>query len=134
VLEGYGYRKHIRHIRSFGKLTSESMTLIGGEMIRILEEVLPSRFGGTALDYQIVEEEDSDGMTRLNLLVSPDVPLDDESRVLDVVMRELQRGTDAADMAAAVWSQAGTLRVKRQRPVVTARGKLLPLHILRQPG
>jgi hypothetical protein len=30
-----------------------------------------------------------------------------------------------------VWQRAETLRIERREPVVTARGKLLPLHIER---
>jgi hypothetical protein len=40
-----------------------------------------------------------------------------------------------AGRAQAIWAQAGTLRVKRQEPVWTGRGKLMPLHLERQrPG
>ena len=70
-LERYGYTEHISRIRSYSKLTGEGVTLVGSEMLRILEEVLPSRFGGSPLDYQLLEEEDEQGFTRLHLLVSP---------------------------------------------------------------
>jgi len=49
-LESYGYTEHLRQIRSFRKLTGEGVTLVGSEMLRILEEVLPARFGGSPLD------------------------------------------------------------------------------------
>jgi hypothetical protein len=38
---------------------SAGVTLIGNELLRILEEVLPARFGGTPLDYQMMEQEDA---------------------------------------------------------------------------
>ena len=56
-------------------MTGEGMTLIGTDMVRILEEDLPRRFGGSPLDYQLMEEEDERGFTRLSLVVSPDVVL-----------------------------------------------------------
>jgi len=56
-LEGLGYRRHIRKIRSFGKLTGEGVTLVGSEMVRIMEEVLPQRFGGGPQDFQLLEED-----------------------------------------------------------------------------
>lgn len=131
-LENVGYDEHIREVRSFSKLTGEGVTLIGGEMIQILEEVLPARFGGTALDYQLLEEEDEQGFTRLSLVVSPRVRVDDDRAFVQVVLEELARRSMAADLARAIWSQAGTLRVERKEPIWTARGKLMPLHSSRR--
>ena len=128
-LESYGFTEHLRHIRSFRKLTGEGVTLVGSEMINILEEVLPARFGGSPLDYQLLEEEDKDGFTRLSLLVSPRVEIADETEVIEVVLEALGQGSVGADLARAIWSQAGTLRVKRMEPIWTARGKLMPLHV-----
>jgi hypothetical protein len=125
-LEKYGLTDHLRHIRSFGKLTSEGVTLVGSEMVRILEEVLPARFGGSPLDYQLIEEEDDKGLTRINLVISPKIVIADEATVIKAVHEALARSSVAADLAQAHWSQAETFRVKRMEPVWTARGKLMP--------
>jgi hypothetical protein len=130
-LETYGYTTHLRHIRSYSKLTGEGATLIGTEMVRILEEVLPARFGGSPLDYQIMEAEDEQGFTRLYLLVSPRVAIVDESLVIQVVLDALSQSSPMADAARTIWQHASTLRVKRMEPTWTSRGKLLPLHIQR---
>jgi hypothetical protein len=127
-LEALGLRVHLREIRSYGKLTGEGVTLVGSEMVRILEEVLPARFGGSPLDYQLAEEEDENGFTRLTLLVSPRLELDDPGAPRDVVLASLARAGVAADMARAFWQQAGTLRVRRAEPHTSARGKQLPLY------
>jgi phenylacetate-coenzyme A ligase PaaK-like adenylate-forming protein len=129
LLESYGYTEHILHIRSFRKLTGEGVTLVGSEMIRILEEVLPARFGGSPLDYQLLEEEDENGFTRISLLVSPKVQIVDESKVIEVILEAMEHSSVAADLARAIWSQGNTLRVKREEPIWTARGKLMPLHL-----
>ena len=128
-LEGLGFTEHIREIRSFRKLTGEGVTLVGSEMVRVLEEVLPARFGGSPLDYQLLEEEDEQGFTRVSLLVDPGIDIADEAAVIDVVYESLRRSSVGADDARTIWSQAGTLRVKRMKPVWTARGKLMPLHL-----
>ena len=125
LLEQYGFTDHLREIRSFRKLTGEGVTLVGGDMERILDEVLPARFGGSPLDYQFIEEEDGNGFTRLTLAVSPKVQIADEAAVVDVVLRALP-----GDNVRALWEQAKTLRVKRMEPVSTSRGKILPLHLL----
>jgi hypothetical protein len=131
-LEAFGFTEHLRHVRSYRKLTGEGVTLVGGEMIHILEEVLPDRFGGSPLDYQLLEEEDEQGFTRLNLLVSPKIEIPDEAAVIETVMEALKESSAAADLARAFWSQAETLRVKRIEPIWTARGKLMPLHVARR--
>ena len=77
-LECYGYTEHLREIRSFRKLTGEGVALVGSDMVRILEEVLPGRLGGSPLDYHLMEEEDADGFTRLSLVVSPRIEIADE--------------------------------------------------------
>jgi hypothetical protein len=132
-LEAYGFTEHLRHVRSFHKLTVEGVTLVGSEMVHIIEEVLPARFGGTPLDYQLLEEEDEQGFTRLSLLVSPSVGMVDENAVIETILEALNQSSVAADLARANWAQAKTFRVKRQQPVWTARGKLNPLHLARSP-
>jgi hypothetical protein len=130
-LEAIGFTEHLRDIRSFRKLTGEGVTLIGSEMVHILEEVLPARFGGSPLDYQLIEEEIEDGFTRLSIIVSPEIRIADENAVIQTVLDALGRRGPSADLARALWSQANTLRVKRMEPVWTAKGKLMPLHLMR---
>jgi hypothetical protein len=128
-LGSYGYSTHLRQIRSYSKLTGEGVTLIGTEILRILEEVLPARFGGSPLDYQMMEGEDEQGFTRLYVVVGPRVEIADESTVVEVMLNSLRKSSPMADAARTVWQQARTIQVKRMEPVWTGRGKLMPLHI-----
>jgi hypothetical protein len=128
-LETLGYTTHLSDIHSYRKLTGEGVTLVGSEMIHILENVLPARFGGSPLDYQLLEQEDARGLTRLYLTISPRVTLASEQDVIDCVMDALRSSSASADIARSVWQHAGTLQVRRAEPVWTARGKLMPLHI-----
>jgi hypothetical protein len=132
ALEAYGFDRVLRHIRSFGKLTAEGVTLVGSEMEHILESVLPARFGGTPIDYQLMEEEDGAGLTRIVVIVSPRVGMIDESAVIETILGVLRDGSLGTAVGAALVSAAGTLRVRRAEPIVTARGKLLPLHLARR--
>jgi hypothetical protein len=135
VFEQVGLDVHIREIRSYTKLVGEGVTLVGNEMVRILEEFLPARFGGSPLDYQILEEEDENHLTRVFLIVSPRVSIPDEQVVVDALHEALDKSSASAGVASAVWRQAGSIRVRRAEPVWTARGKLMPLHISRYaPG
>jgi hypothetical protein len=129
--EQLGFTRHIRHIRSFRKLTGEGMTLIGSDMERILDKVLPARFGGTAQDYQLWEEELPSGFTQRSIVISPHLDIPREQDVVRAVLDELGRGDAAADLARAFMDHGNSLAVKRARPVWTNRGKLMPLHLVR---
>jgi hypothetical protein len=118
-----GLTVHLRDIRSYGKLVTEGVALVGSDMIRILEEEVPRRFGGSALDYQLVEEEDDRGFTRLTMIVSPRLGAVDEAALLEAVMGALRQGSVASDVARAFWETAGTFRVRREEPFVSRRGK-----------
>ena len=130
-LEQCGFKEHLMGVQSFRKLTGEGVTLIGSEMEEILESVLPARLGGNSLNYQLLEEEDSQGFTRLKLLVSPQVHIADENQIEKVFMEALGRSSVAAHLAKEIWTQAGTVRVERREPMVTARGKQMLLHVNR---
>jgi hypothetical protein len=125
--EALGFPEHLREIRSFRKLTGEGVTLVGSDLERILDTFLPARYGGSALDYQFAEEEDESGFTRLVLRVSPTIALGSESDAIDMVLQALDRANAGNAIARAVWRDAGTLRIRREQPVMTGRGKLLPL-------
>lgn len=117
-----GLTTHLRSMRSFGKLVGEGVSLLRSEMSHVLEEVLPGRFGGSPLDYQL-EETDEDGYTRLTLVVSPRVQIADDAEVTRTVLQALREIGVAADVARAFWQQGETFRVRRGEPYTTARGK-----------
>ncbi len=137
LLGDVGYDTHIREIYSFKKLTGEGVSLIGNDLIRILEEVLPQRFGGSSLDYQIVEEEEDEGLesvTKVSLIIDPRVEITDEQEVIDVLVEELEKTDKPSAMGGNIWAQLGTIRVKRMTPITTGgpRAKLLPLYVSRR--
>jgi hypothetical protein len=128
-LEKLGLNHHLYNIRGFDKLTGEGMTFIGTEFLKIIEEVLPAKFGGASTDYQMVEEEDENGLTHMSMLVNPTLGTINESDMINTILTEISKGTDSQRMMANILSQAKTLRIKRQPPFTTASGKLMPLHI-----
>lgn len=123
-----GMPDHISDIRGFDKLTGEGMTFVGSELVRLIDHVLPSKYGGSSNDYQILEEEEN-GQTHLSILVAPEVGKIDEDDVILTVLDELGKKSDTKRMMTNIWSQAGTLKVKRIQPFTTPRGKLFPLYI-----
>jgi hypothetical protein len=121
-LEDLGLRTHLTEIRSHGRLTGEGVTLVGADMVRVLEEVLPQRFNASPLDFQVVEEEDEAALTRVVLVASPRVDATDEA-LRAAALEALSRTGGSAALAQAIWREADTLRVRREEPYVTARGK-----------
>ncbi len=126
-----GLTQHLNRIRSYEKFTSEGMNYFYGDLFEIFEKTLPAEFGGGPGDYQLVEEEDDRGQTRLTLRIHPDVPNLNEDALLRRLHEELAKGSRANEFGAKVWQDAGTLRVRREVPYASARGKILPLHISR---
>lgn len=126
-----GLTQHLYRIRSYEKFTSEGMNYFYGDLFEIFEKTLPAEFGGGPGDYQLVEEEDDRGQTRLTLRIHPDVPNLNEDALLRRLHEELAKGSRANEFGAKVWQDAGTLRVRREVPYASARGKILPLHIAR---
>jgi len=125
-LETAGFSDHIRQVRSARKLTGEGITLVGSDLLRVMEEVLPARFGGSPLDYQLVEEEDANGFTRMILLVSPELQIADEGEPVRILLEALGKGELRADVARSLLAAAGSVRVRREKPVANSRGKLPP--------
>jgi hypothetical protein len=123
-----GFTTLIRDIHSFGKMTGYGVTLVGTGIVRILEEVLPRRFGGCATDYQLVEWDGRD-QTRVTLRVGHRVPVSSLAAVRDCFLREL-RAFNSGQLASRIWRDAQAIEVVHEDPVATARGKILPLHLL----
>jgi hypothetical protein len=124
-----GFRQHLHTIRSYEKLTSEGMHFVGTELLRLLEDVLPQRFGGAATDYQLLEEEVG-GLSKVSLVVSPSVGEIDEAHVIRTALQTLGSARGGADLMAGFWGHAETLRVIRREPYATRGAKVLPLHVV----
>lgn len=128
--ERIGFHEHLSTIRSFDKFTSAGMNVTASSLLHIVEEVLPSSFGGTLLDYQLREEEEEDGVPHITVVIDPAVGPVDEYAVVDAIFSELLRHGKRGALEQT-WRNTRTLRVARESPHVTARGKLLPLHVKR---
>jgi hypothetical protein len=92
--------------------------------VRVLEEVLPGRFGGSPTDYQIVESPAGDGMPRITLLVHPRLGPLDERSLADAFLASLAPGDGGEHLMGVVWRQGDVLRVDRRPPIATSTGKI----------
>lgn len=127
-LEELGWEMHVHTIRSFEKLTAAGVSLLDTDVTRVLEEVLPARFGGSVSDYQLAETEDADGALLVRLRVHPRVGPLDEAAVAGAFRDALADGPGGERIAELQWRSAGLPRVERAPPAVSATGKVLHVH------
>jgi hypothetical protein len=113
-------------IRSYEKLTSEGNHFLGADLVRLVDDVLPRRFGGGPADYQLVEEEIG-GLPKVQVVVRPSLGAVDEREVVAAVLEHL-RSDKRNQLMADVWRDGNTRGVVRREPYITAAGKILPLH------
>jgi hypothetical protein len=128
-LAGLGWITHLHTIRSYEKLTAGGMTFLDADLVHVLEEILPARFGGTPVDYQLVEQESAEGQPVLRLLVHPRLGTLDASAVVATFLKALAARSDAERVMGLVWQEAGLVAVERRPPLATASGKILHLHV-----
>jgi hypothetical protein len=111
-----GWRTRLRGILRLDEFAGEGMRLSSPAVARVLDETLPGRFGGGPGDYQLVEDEASDGR-RLRLLVHPGVGPVDPHAVAEAFVWALD-----ARLAT------GLVTVERHVPLATTFGKTLHVH------
>ena len=130
-LESLGWTTHLHSIRSFEKLTAGGMTFLDTDVIRVLEEALPARFGGSPSHYQLLEEETEDGRPQLRLLVHPSLGPLDPSAVAEAFLSAIEAGPGAQRVMGLHWRHANYLGVEHRVPLITPSAKILHLHVRR---
>jgi hypothetical protein len=129
-LHQLGLTTHIRQVRSYHKLTGEGMTLVGSDMVRILEEDLPAQFGGSLTDYQLVEEEADGGLTKLLLYVDPSVPIENEEKLQIAFLDAMRDNMPSARLAQAEYRYGDVVQIRRETPIRTSSQKHFPIRTL----
>jgi hypothetical protein len=127
-----GLRRMISGIHSVGKLTGHGMSLAGTDVVGLLEQILPKRFGGGPTDYQLVEVDEG-FQTRIILRVRPEICEDSVETIRDFFLKEVQTFYTGR-LVSRVWRNAGALHVQKAAPLATRDGKVLSLHLLNLSG
>jgi hypothetical protein len=120
-LQDFGWYIHLHTIRSYEKLTTGGLTMLDTDLIRVLEELLPARFGGGPNDYQLLEGE-SEGQPRLTLLISPAIGPVDANEIGEAFLEGIRASN------RRLWRTPGFFTVDRRELIATASGKILHLH------
>ncbi|MEW5817218.1 MAG: hypothetical protein AB1798_17715 [Spirochaetota bacterium] len=127
-----GLDTHIHGIRSFEKLTSGGMTFFDSDLIQILEIDLPAQFGGSATDYQLIEDEDAEGKPLLKLIVHPKLGNLPESKVKEAFLNSVASHGGAEKLMSKIWRAGDMLSVESGYPKTTSTGKIQHMHIMRR--
>jgi len=128
-MEALGWTTHLHTIRSFEKLTAGGVTFLDTDLIHVLEEILPVRFGGGPTDYQLLDEESPDGKPRVRLLVHPRLGPMDPAQVRQTFLDAIGAGSGVERVMMLVWRDAGLPSIVREAPRVTSGGKILHVHL-----
>ncbi|MEO8487758.1 MAG: hypothetical protein ABI585_15640 [Betaproteobacteria bacterium] len=130
-LERDGWGLHVHDVRSYEKLTAGGITLLDVDVVRVLEETMPARFGGRSTDWQLVERMDGDrARPEVALVVDPSVGPLDEHAVVDGFLAAIGGGSGGERLRGMQWSDARVLSVVREVPRRTETGKTL--HVFHQ--
>jgi hypothetical protein len=127
-IKALGFATQVDRIYSYGKLTGQGTTLVGGDVLNILEKRLPERFGGAPTDYQLVEREGS-YQTEIELRVHPRLGVTSEDDVRQHFMKELKK-IYGGSMTQRHWGRTEGVRVVFAEPFLVGNRKVLPLHLL----
>jgi len=130
TLGALGLRTHLSEIRSFEKLTGEGVTFARSNLEQILEQVLPAKFGGTGLDYQLSEEAAPNGAANLVLRVHPALGELDGTAIRALLLASLGGDSVLDQYQARIWRNAGALEVRCEAPIATRGGKVPPVRLL----
>ena len=122
-----GFTMQARRIFSYGKVTTQGTSLDATELVDLIEQSLPARFGGAPGDYQLAEV-DGDAQSELVLRVSPRLRDVDPALVRDFFRDRLGRLHRGA-VSRQHWEFSSGLRVAIEEPEHTATGKVHPVRL-----
>jgi hypothetical protein len=123
-----GFTTLISGMYSYTKLTGHGTTLVGTDILQILEEALPGRFGGSPADYQLVEQE-AGTETRMVLRVNPRIGEVPAGEIRSFFLSEIRKLFGGA-LTSRTWTHAASVDVLLEAPIVGRTGKILSLHLL----
>jgi hypothetical protein len=128
-----GWQTHLRDVRSFDKLKVASFAIGPAALVQLIERTLPSRFGGTPMDFQLVEEDARvvAGHQRIQLLVHPRVGPVDVQAITEEFMSVVRASGSLVD---SMWESPRWFSVERRVPHETIGGKVYHVHRMTRAG
>jgi hypothetical protein len=134
IFDGLGFHTHLSGLRSIVRSTAEGIALPYGLLVRLREEILPLRCGGSWQDFQWVEYEDDQQLTRIRLRIAPRLGPVDEGALTRFLYAFLAEPSMEQRFYSAVWKRADTIRIVREDPRILHSGKIPAIVYDREAG
>lgn len=110
-----GMDVRVSEVGSRERVTIEGMTVSVYELDAGLGAVATG-VGGNPDDIQFQEVRDERGFGRLRIVVSPELPVPADNRLVEMLFRNLEARDPGHRMTAVIWAQAGSVEVVTGRP------------------
>lgn len=123
-----GMSRQAADVISYGKLSGQGASLVGSELLALLETALPTKFGGAPVDYQLVEREGS-AQTEIELRVHPRLKIKSADDVKTFFLAEIKK-LWGGSLAERWWTGTEGVHVVIAEPYLSGGYKVLPLHLL----
>jgi len=123
-----GFDLQVRDIAAISKVTAQGVTIEVAELVPLLEEALPARFGGHPGDYQLCETE-AGSQTELVLRISPGVSVATADEILRHFLGEVKR-VYGGSLSVVSWLHSAGIRAEVAPPIITATGKFRAVRLL----
>jgi phenylacetate-coenzyme A ligase PaaK-like adenylate-forming protein len=123
-----GFDLQVRDIAAISKVTAQGVTIEISELVPLLEEALPARFGGHPGDYQLCETE-AGSQTELVLRISPGVSKASAEEILTHFLGEV-KCVYGGSLSVVSWLHSSGIRAEVAPPILAATGKFRAVRLL----
>ncbi len=127
-----GFDLQVRDIAAISKVTAQGVTIEVIELVPLLEEALPARFGGHPGDYQLCELE-AGSQTEIVLRIAPGASREAPAEILKHFLAEVKR-VYGGSLSVVSWLHSAGIRAVVEPPVLTATGKFRAVRLLGLAG
>jgi hypothetical protein len=123
-----GFDLQVRDVAAIRMVTAQGVTIEITELIPLLEEKLPARFGGHSGDYQLCEAE-AGSQTEIVLRIRPGVSAAPPNDILKHFLDEVKR-VYGGSLSVSSWLHSEGIRAEVVSPVLAATGKFRAVRLL----
>jgi phenylacetate-coenzyme A ligase PaaK-like adenylate-forming protein len=124
-----GFERQAHDIFSYGKVTSQGMTIDAADLVDLIERILPAKFGGAPGDYQLAEIE-RNAQSEIVLRISPRAKAANPELVGQFAIAQLSK-VRGGSLSERLWRFTDAMRVVVEEPETTSTGKV---HAVRLRG
>ena len=123
-----GFDLQVRDVAAISMVTAQGVTIEITELVPLLEEKLPARFGGHSGDYQLCEAE-AGSQTEIVLRIRPGVSAAPPNDILKHFLDEVKR-VYGGSLSVVSWLHSEGIRAEVVPPVLAATGKFRAVRLL----